>query len=313
MWGCGNSAGLVQLSNYEQAKNRYENTRSIRGRSKETKPLGRNRAYTDRIIKKNWRAVDDGGVGTWQVTYSADVWGRDRLEWFPDGKIFVGTGGYSNPTINATIGYSIGDAFGEMHSQNGKQYFKTKDGKGYLMTKEGLLLEPTGEEMSAYGGIIAKVMRPINPQQEYRYSTNRKAMNALRKKYKEFIQYGVSMFLIDNKVDIGGEELKKFFGSEIGAHSFGYAHWNKEACEKNRKKLIAEIDKFNASGDLELAYLLARYIGRSGGGWQNRCTPTEFKRHFDEILKFEFRDEVFTATPQPIGHMFYDANAKFFK
>jgi hypothetical protein len=67
------------------------------------------------------------------------------------------------------------------------------------------------------------------------------------------------------------------------------------------------------SGDLEQAYTLARYVGRSAGGWYSTCTPKEFKRHFDEILKFQFADEVFDVTPQPIGTMFYDANAKFFK
>lgn len=318
MWGYGNSAGLVQTNSYEEAKLKFDTTRSIRGRSKETKPLGSNRSYTDRIIKKNWRAFDDGGVGTWQVTYSANVWGHDRIEWFPDGKLSVRTGGYSNPTINGTIGYLLADTYGAMHSQNGKQYFKTKDGKGYLMTHEGLLLEPTGEELDQYKvcsrtKFIGKVMQPIHPVQEYRYSVNRKAMNTLRKKYKEFIQYGVSMFLIDDKVDIDAKELKKFFGGDHPNTSFGYNHWDQEKCAQNRHRLMSMVDKFLVSGDLEAAYLLARYVGRSAGGWYSRCTPTEFKRHFDEILKFEHKDEVFTATAQPIGHMFYDTNAKFFK
>lgn len=312
-WGFGNTANVRQVHSYKEIKEKYDNTRPIRGRSKDTRPIGR-RDYADRIVKKNWRAVDDGVVGAWQVTYSVNVWGTDRLEFFPDGKLLVRTGGYSNPTIGSTINYAVADTYGELVSVNGKQYFRTKDEKGYLMEFGELILEPTGEQKHINAG-MAQVMRPLNPYQETRYSVNRKAMNVLRKKYKEFIQYGVSMFLIDQKVEVTGEELEKFFGKATHNTGFGYAQWDnaKKKCEENRARLIREIDSFLLSGDLEHAYLLARYVGRSAGGWYGTCTPKDFKRHFDEILKFEHRNEVFKATPVPIGTMFYDANSKYFK
>jgi hypothetical protein len=314
MWGFGNTAAVSQLHSYKEAADKYENTRPIRGRSKDIRPLGKRRNYADRTIRKNWRSVEDGCVGQWVVTYSANVWGSDRLEFFPDGKLLVKTGGYSNPTINATVNYTVANTYGELISFNGKPYFKTKDGNGYLMTSEGIMLEPTGEEVQTHYS-MGKVMRPLEAVQEQRYSVNRKAMNKLRKKYNEFIQYGVGMFLIDQKVEVTSEELEKFFGKSSHNNSFGYAHWEgaKQKCQDNRVRLIKEIDRFLVSGDLEQAYTLARYVGRSAGGWYSTCTPKEFKRHFDEILKFQFADEVFDVTPQPIGTMFYDANAKFFK
>jgi hypothetical protein len=305
-WGFGNSAGLVQMHSYQEAKNKFDNTLPIRGRTVECRPLGRNRHYTDRTIKKNWKAVDDGGVGQWVVTYSANVWGRDRVEWFPEGKVWLGTGGHSNPTINATINYSISSGFGELYSHNGKPYFRTKDGKSYVMTAEGLMLEPTGEEVSAYGGVIAKVMRPINPKQEYKYRANRKAMNQVRKRYAKFIEYGKAMFSIDTKLP----EKEKVDGRSWYYYDFTSKSWNKSAGVDNRVRAFKLIDSFIDSGDLELAYKAATELGH-GFGWNGNCHVQNFTDGFTEMLKYRFKDEVFTAEPIEIGNAFYDRNAKY--
>jgi len=306
-WGFGNSAGVKQLASYEQAKLKFDNTKPIRGRKEECRPLGSQRHFTDRTIKKNWRAVDDGGVGQWVVTYSADVWGRDRVEWFPDGKVWVGTGGYSNPTINATINYSVSNTYGELYSFNGKPYFKTKDGKSYVMTAEGLMLEPTGEEKSEYGGIISKVMQPTKPIQEHKYRANRKAMNALRKRYAKFIQYGQAMFSIDTKLpsrDKGGVGSWYYY-------NFTNRTWNKAESASNRARVFNLIDSFIESGDLEVAYQAATELGH-GFGWNGNCNAIDFINGFTEIAKYRFKDEVFTAEPIEIGNAFYDRNAKYF-
>ena len=305
-WGFGNSASVLQMGSYQEAKNKFDNTLPIRGRTVECRPLGRNRSFTDRTIKKNWRAVDDGGVGQWVVTYSADVWGRDRVEWFPDGKVWLGTGGYSNPTINATINYSVSNTFGELYSHNGKPYFRTKDGKSYVMTHEGMLLEPTGEEVSAYGGVIAKVMRPINPKQEYKYKANRKVMNAVRKRYAKFIQYGQAMFSIDTKLP----ERQKQGADSWYYYNFTSKCWHKEATTKNRARVFKLIDSFIESGDLEVAYQAATELGH-GFGWNGNCNTYDFVNGFTEIAKYTFKDEVFTAEPIEIGNAFYDRNAKY--
>jgi len=301
-WGFGNSASLVQMHSYQEAKNKFDNTLPIRGRTVECRPLGRNRSYTDRTIKKNWRAVEDGGVGAWQVTYSANVWGRDRVEWFPDGKVWVGTGGHSNPTLNATINYSVSNTFGELYSFNGKPYFKTKDGKSYVMTSEGLMLEPTGE--GEHGKV--KIMRPTNPKQEYKYRANRKAMNALRKRYVKFIDYGKAMFSIDTKLP----EKEQNGAKGWYYYNFTNKHWNIPASTENRDRVFKLIDSFIESGDLELAYQAATELGH-GFGWNGCCNTHDFINGFTEIVKYRFKDEVFTAEPIEIGNAFYDRNAKY--
>jgi hypothetical protein len=305
-WGFGNTAGVKQLASYEQAKNKFDNTRPIRGRKEECRPLGSERRHNDRTIKKNWRAVEDDAVGQWVVTYSAYVWGKDRVEWFPDGKIWVGTGGYSNPTINSTINYSISNTYGELYSFNGKPYFKTKDGKSYVMTYGGLMLEPTGEEKSEYGGIIAKIMRPTSPKQEHKYKANRKAMNQIRKRYAKFIEYGTAMFSIDTELPEKDAPQQSWY-----YYNFTNKSWNIEATKINRARVFKLIDSFIESGDLELAYKAATELGH-GFGWHGNCNTIDFVNGFTEILKYRFKDEVFTAEPIEIGNAFYDRNAKYF-
>ena len=301
-WGFGNTAGVSQLASYKEAKDKFDGTTPIRGRKVECRPLGHNRHYTDRTIQKNWKAVDDGGVGQWVVTYSANVWSKDRIEWFPDGKLWVGTGGSSNPTLNATINYSVSNTYGELYSYNGKPYFKTKDGKSYVMTTEGMMLEPIGE--GEHGKV--KIMRPLNPKQEYKYKANRKAMNQVRKRYAKFIDYGKAMFSIDTKLE---------YKEEIGVkgwyyYNFTNRHWNVEEVRGNRKRVFKLIDSFIDSGDLELAYKAATELGH-GFGWNGCCNTQDFINGFTEILKYRFKDEVFTAEPIEIGNAFYDRNAKY--
>jgi hypothetical protein len=301
-WGFGNTAGVSQLASYKEAKDKFDHTIPIRGRREECRPLGSERQHNDRTIKKNWKSVEDDAVGQWVVTYSANVWGRDRVEWFPDGKLWVGTGGSSNPTLNATINYSVSNTYGELYSYNGKPYFKTKDGKSYVMTTKGMMLEPIGE--GEHGKV--KIMRPLNPKQEYKYKANRKAMNAVRKRYAKFIDYGKAMFSIDTKLEEKGEiGVKGWY-----YYNFTNRHWNVEEVRGNRKRVFKLIDSFIDSGDLELAYKAATELGH-GFGWNGCCNTQDFINGFTEILKYRFKDEVFTAEPIEIGNAFYDRNAKY--
>ena len=304
-WGFGNTAGVKQLASYQEAKLKFDHTIPIRGRREECRPLGSQRHHNDRTIKKNWKAVEDDAVGQWVITYSANVWGTDRVEWYPDGKLWIGTGGYSNPTINATINYSISNTYGELYSYNGKPYFKTKDGKSYVMTTKGLMLEPTGEEVQTHYG-MGKVMRPINPKQEHKYRANRKAMNAIRKRYAKFIDYGKAMFSIDTTLP------EKEQTSVKGWYYYNFTNrgWAIEEAIKNRARVFKLIDSFIDSGNLELAYQAATELGH-GFGWHGNCNTQDFIDGFTEIVRYTFKDEVFTAEPIEIGKAFYDRNAKY--
>ena len=96
-------------------------------------------------------------------------------------------------------------------------------------------------------------------------------------------------------------------------------YWrNSEPVKTNRAKLIKALDRFNDSGDLNLAYEILSYVAYDAGNYSYRdssasCSPTSFANRMIEVFKYHFRDEVFTSEEQPIGTPFFDANAKYFK
>jgi hypothetical protein len=238
-------------------------------------------------------------------SYTARLWGTDYVEWFSDGTLFVRTGGYSSPSINAIINYSVADSYGDLYSHNGKPYFRTKDGKSYLMTQAGLVLEPMEEIHNL--PYPARVMHPLNPVQEHKYRANRKEMNKIRKHYQKFIDYGLAMYSIDSKIP-----EKKDSGANNWYHyQFTYSKWQNGKMVKNRGRVFKLVDKFIDSGDLELAYKAAVEIGH-GFGWSGNCSVEQFKTGMTEMLKYRFKDSVFHKEVITIGEAFYDRNAKYF-
>jgi len=305
MWGFGNSAGLVQMHSFDEIKRKWTNTVPIRGRSVECRPLGRNRSRSDYEVKKHWRVVEDGCLGKYMESYTARLWNTDYVEWFSNGNLFVRTGGYSSPSINAVINYSVADSYGELYSYNGKPYFKTKDGKSYLMTSKGLMLEPTGEQVQINAG-MAKVMKPNNAIQEHKYRANRKEMNKIRRHYKKFIDYGIAMFNIDSTIP--EERLQ---GSWYH-YQFTHSKWQNEVIRCNRDRVFNLIDEFIDTDNLEIAYKAAIEIAHGFGYGTRKCTMPEWVNGMTEILKYRFKDSVFHKEPMPIGEAFYDRNAKYF-
>jgi hypothetical protein len=304
MWGFGNSAGLLQMHSFDEVKRKFDNTLPIRGRTVECRPLGRNRSRSDYEVKKHWRVVEDGCLGTYMESYTARLWRTDYVEWFSDGRLFVKTGGYSSPSINAVINYSVADSYGDLYSFNGKPYFRTKDGKSYVMTGAGLMLEPT-EEISNLP-YQARVMRPLNPIQEYKYRANRKEMNKIRKHYKKFIDYGVAMFSLDSTIPEPREQGSWYH------YNFTYSKWQNDVIRGNRGRVFNMIDEFIDTDNLETAYKAAIDIAHGFGYGTRKCTVAEWVNGMTEILKYRFKDSVFHKEAMPIGEAFYDRNAKYF-
>jgi len=314
-WGFGNCGRLKPISTYKQAKEHFEWVTPIRGRSKETKPLGLNRRYTWYLIKENMRVVDDGCLGTWQKTYSANLYNTDMVEWFPNGNISIGTGGWQSPTALAFINYTAMD-FGYIQSWNGKWYFTNTENKSYLLkskTKEKLLLVNTGRQIQSYARGMVDVYEPAHPQQEHKYSANRKEMNRLKKYYAPFTEYCKNMLLIDNKFDYREEDIKQAFGDTISPYLVSYGY-HKENAKVHREFVMKKVGEFIDSGsmNLNLAYNLAMVCVKSAAGWRQRCEPRQFEDNFIEIIRNHHNAEVFKATPMEVGIAFVDRNAKYF-
>jgi hypothetical protein len=303
MWGYGNSAILKPITTYAGAKERFTNTVPIRGRAKECRPLGKNRRYTGYTIAKNMRVVEDGYVGQWLPTYSAQVYGKDVVEWYPDGTLALRIGRWHGTVVQSVVNYTLTSGVGTIQSYNGKWYFHSGNGNAYFIpqNKDQVLLINT--ENSAVE----------NPIQEYRRRVKRKAMNEVRKRYSSFIEYGGSMLKItQDAFKYIEEEVTEVMGSS-DRHQLAWSRWaDVKEVATSRSKFLKKVEEFELSGNLNLAYNLVSVMIKSINYWAHSCTSEQFKKSFDEVLKYQFKDEVFESEPVEIGKAFYDRNAKYF-
>jgi hypothetical protein len=84
----------------------------------------------------------------------------------------------------------------------------------------------------------------------------------------------------------------------------------------NRELFFRHVQKAMDTGDLDLSYSLAQYVGScfAGYDYNNRayaCTPKGFERGFTEMLKYQHHEVVFEKEEYPIGCAFPDKNKKY--
>lgn len=303
-YGHGNCARIPSLNNYEEAKAHYEGVKPIRGRNPEVRPLGKERRFTWYEIKRNTYA--NQSENREYYTYVCHLYQSDCVEFYPNGDITLRTEGWNSITTKAFIGYVM-YGLGRIISESGKWYFVNKANQSFLFKRELQL------KRDENGNMVAK-----NQVQEYRQRINRKAMNALRKTYKSFTDYGRTMLAMSNEIKI--TDIESMLDGKLGfsgKNVISYYNWQNEKTRDNRAKFFALLDKQAESGDIELLYDLASYVARGAGQYRYRaeayvCEPQWFIERFDEMIRHEFRDQVFTAEPVPMGERFSDRNKKYF-
>ena len=301
--GHGNCAQIVPISSYEVAKQRFESTKPLRGRTPELKPLGRMRRYTWYTIQKNTYA--NQAENTQYDTYACRLFDTDCVEFYPNGDVTLRSGGWRTITTGAFITYSL-YGLGSVVSESGKWYFSNSRNQAIRWKGHELKLK-----------LENGVLVPKEPLvQEYIHRVNRKAMNALRKKYRPIVEYASTMLAIEPTFDrLALEDAK------LGIKSLNLLpryNWIAPNVGENRSKVFQLMDEQLQSGDLELLYDLARYVATNAGSYNYRlskfvCYPQNFVKTFDEMLKHEFRDEVFDKEPVELGVMFNDRNKKYFQ
>ena len=303
-YGHGNCARIPALSDYDQAKAHYERVKPIRGRIPEVKPLGTERRFTWYQIRQN--TIANQYENTEYHTYACQLYNTDCVEFYPNGDITLRTAGWHSITTKAFIGYVMRDV-GTLISESGKWYFINRKGQNFLFKNELQL------KRDENGELVAK-----QEVQEYKQSIDRKAMGKYRRLYKSFSDYGRTMLSMSNEITLS--DVESLEDSKFGFEGKGvipYYAWQSQATRENRRRFFKLLDEQLVSGDIELLYALASYVARSSGYYvysKNvyRCEPTSFVNKFEEMIKHEFRDEIFKAEPVPMGTIFNDRNKKYF-
>jgi hypothetical protein len=290
LWGHGNCARIPRLNSYEDAKAHFQKVVPLRGRVPELKPLGSVRRFTWYEIREN--TIANQAENMEYKTYACNLYGKDIVEYFPNGDIVISTNGWtSSITTGSFINFCIG-GIGTIISESGKWYFVNNNQKSFR-------LQGTMRIRKDAEGFY----EPTEDTEDRVYRVNRKTMNAIRKKYKPLLDYGKNMLSIDNKVvRLDDSEIAKL-GLEDTAF-IPYYSWQAENVKGNRAKWFALADKQLQSGDLELLYNLVRSVAIKAGNYHYQdhtysCYPERFTELVEEMMKFQFRDEVFIAESLP--------------
>ena len=302
-----NCARIPALANYAEAKEHYKSVVPIRGR-KECRPLGKNRRFTWFTIEEKQTMLPESSdiLGTYDLAYALSCWGRDLVVFHSNGNIVVHNTVWHSPTTMGFLTFSL-KAFGCIVSKRGKWYFQNNKGENFLMPNGEIPLRK-GED---------GFFRPKEQATEKRYRLNRKAINAIRKKYKNFIDYGKNALSIDPTVTrLEVAEANHGLSFE-DTHLTPYYSWtDKTTDSSNRTLLFSALDRFNQSGDLQLAYELFTYIAQSGGRFSYReqlliCEPSQFVKTLEEVIKYHFAKVIFDEEEVDAGVIFHDNNIKY--
>lgn len=303
-----NYVGIPAFTDYAHIKAHYESVAPIRGRTVETRPLGRRR-YDWYEIRENTTAVDlspENPLGSFAKTYSCALGNTNVVEWFPNEDIILRTSHWGGPTTMGMLTYSL-QSHGTIKSASGKWYFVNKVGEEFVMPnyKEEMLIRKADDG----------VYRPAVIKQEYKYKVKRKELNQVAKVYQDFVDYARTMLAIDNKVTavFAQENFDKL--GLTSSHLTGTGYWAKDGAS-NRSVMLQKVIHAQATNDLDLMYKLGQYcayaFGRyTYGGNVHICTPQAFERGFKEVLKYVYHDQVFEVVEQPQGVAFFDRNAKY--
>lgn len=277
---------LPNLTTYEQALKYHDNVRPyVKGAEKGRRPLGKKRRYT--------RSMIVAGEGYIAFTY----YNSSVVKLFHDGRKQFSPCGWASISTTHVLSETSSTPDMKFKREKGKIYVVYK-GTYYRMPDHGIV------EVSPDGAISGYDI-------ERQHAINFDAMKAKRDKYAEFIKYVKDILTINQLVERHPNEegLDSFFVSRL--HAMRYMPVLKSQAVGSERHVAASmqlffelIDETMALGEEEKFkkfYVLAQKLLTSVAYDRARDTlfVEEAQRHFNELIKYRFANEVFTKKEIP--------------
>lgn len=295
------STGIRQMTDYYDALQRYNEAVPFkRGRKKGQRPIGTNRRY-------HWLTI---AMDEETKIIHAELYGTTLVSFTPTGEIHIGLGGYDSVSTRQFIGavtpWTCYSERGETYLGMASGQFVFADGVTPLVIKDGVVTNPTRERM---------------------YSLKRKEMQGLRARYEPFLSYVKNMSLISECIThqdvyvaaetFGIPELYRLSLPRAGSmystkvnprrELIQYLEWVKEAqANDDLRKMHALFVVLGVSA-LEYSYYHKTYRATIVEGMGTQMTD-----FIDEILKYVYRDELFSCSDVEVGKRVTNANRKYF-
>ena len=277
----------------------------IKGKHKGERPLGNNRDHCrSRIVMGK-----DGNI-------LVKHWQTDIIVYDPDGGIALDTGGWSSISTAQIMQELLG--VGKICRVNCKVYYRHNNEFHYLAS--GLHIEPDGS--------------PWHTNNEYVHKLKPEALKKYRKKYAFFLEYAKQVLTMSSDFQVGidssgysapkfeGETLKEWYMAPLLGASDRH---DLRARDRARDSLFGYLGSLSTKAEEDrllpmyeliapITYMMGSDQYRSfGGGIQWSCNYTQFKRGFENLIKYQFGSELFEFEMASKKSPVRDANAKYMR
>ncbi len=296
-WSNGgwNRHELPMLRDYEAAKQKYESTKPIRGRSTDTRPLGKRRTTWMQITK----GVSDGGE-----YYAAKLYNTECVKWYANGNMEISVGGWATYTTRDFIAFVLPSSF-KVALVRGEIRIS-----GYRVPKEkGLLLTTTPEHADS-ADIVNNATTPAthyrvqDPEQEYTYSINRAKKKEVFNRFKNFRDWlkgylSLKEGFIHHRELLTHEQLKEAPFQHL-MHRYPWSPELVSGVKQCRLQLIEWMQNKEGEVDYEKYIKAAAAIATATGRWHINGKSVEIET-FDKLLFKLHAPEILDITKVPQG------------
>lgn len=294
-WGSNyRNSGIVRIANYEQALNKFETTKPIRGREVECRPLGhRDRSHFS--IQK----AEDGSI------VCCDYNPKHKTVTFkPDGEVMVVPAWVSTSTA-----VFIEEVLGVRSFVFDHCVVISLGGLEYRLPKEGLAIKRNDNGQ----------YEAINPAPRFVHRIKRRASNIVRSKYSDFRNY-VSGFIRLRGEDsrIEEDEYKEVFGTIKKTYSYGsdqeytYEMLNMPDMDTSNPESVAAMTAWMVSDEPMDRYKCALALIKNSSGYY-RIKESSVLTLLDRFILAHHKDTVFTEIQLEAGNIRKDRYSWAFK
>ena len=292
MYGHQRNSGIPLINDYATALKLWEDTKPIRGRAVDTRPLGhrRNDHYLINFLPM-------GAVEC--ILYRTPV-----VTFYENGEVLIKHDGWNSVSTCNFIGEVLG-IHSSIFNYNTCVGF---GGKDYVVPVEGLTIRRNENW----------VYEPVNPTPVLGHALDRKGANNVRARYKPFTTYLSSMSRLKAGSGYPQSELCRVFGVDKGGYPTvgdlsqdSYRGWE-ETVESFFKWVSDTNEKTRNDSFYKGLLLMACSFGSSG--WEG-YTLNEKKalKAFDNLVIGFHRSETLKERVLPEGVVSRDSYAKYFR
>ena len=301
MYGHMRNSGISLINDYATALKRWEDTKPIRGRTIDTRPLGHRR--NDHYLINFY---PEGAVEC--ILYKTPV-----VTFYENGDVIIRHDGYNSVSPCNFIGEVLG-IHSSIFNYNTMIGF---DGKDYIVPIEGLTIRRNE----------SWVYEPMNPAPVVGHALDRKGTNNVRVRYHPFYSYLSSMCRLKAGSDYPQTEMYRVFGKTEGKYPrpkmpADLSHDERNGWEDSVKlffKLIPDTKEETKNDSFYKAILHMAYsfgITKWGNGSETEGYVLHEKKAlkaFDELIIGFHRSETLKEKVLPEGVVRKDSYGKYFR